>query len=531
VKEATTTNDVIVVTMALSSTDHSHRGHSDLFNNTGEKDVGEDDDYYRSFEGYPARYDNEEIRTLFRSSKQSEIDSVVKPIRFDSSKGSGQQPISFPLAREENSSSCVLVLDESDNSLLCSSMSYLPGQVELITLRSLDNGNKLQTIHAPYGTTAVMDKIDENSFVSGGHQRHLMVWCRSGKGEPFKSVKTIDHNKSTVTCLLVLCHWHRKEECRSEDSRSNDSDVKVTYLASGSGDETVKLWRLSDEKCLSILKGHKGEVTTLCEIPSNHYNEEDTGLPVSILASGSEDKTIKLWDLDREVCIRTLEGHQDGLRCIILLKKRRVLVSCSSDPTIRFWTTNNSTSMKIIPAHRCSIMGVGELIEDEVLVSVSYADGYKLWNMEGDCLYRIPSGNISGLTITPEGFVCRYFHQDLLYWKRYNYKKKQERGRERKKRADNHHHRSQFVHLKQQLRLKKIERQLQQKAKELATLEVGLKDRELKLARQEEHNDGKLSMTSLRRPALPLELLLSPLKRRKARSSSERNKECPIPCN
>jgi WD40 repeat protein len=59
------------------------------------------------------------------------------------------------------------------------------------------------------------------------------------------------------------------------------------YLASGSNDKDVKLWSM--ESCMEIksLIGHQSNVTSVAFSPDNEY-----------LVSGSEDKTIKLWSVE-----------------------------------------------------------------------------------------------------------------------------------------------------------------------------------------------------------------------------------------
>ena len=57
-------------------------------------------------------------------------------------------------------------------------------------------------------------------------------------------------------------------------------------LASGSGDKTIKLWDVATGKEQATLKGHTDWVTSVAFSPDG-----------KTLASGSEDKTIKLWDV------------------------------------------------------------------------------------------------------------------------------------------------------------------------------------------------------------------------------------------
>jgi WD40 repeat protein len=58
------------------------------------------------------------------------------------------------------------------------------------------------------------------------------------------------------------------------------------YLASGSRDKTVKLWSVESQKEVTTLQGHRYSVTSVAFSPDGKY-----------LASGSQDKTVKLWSI------------------------------------------------------------------------------------------------------------------------------------------------------------------------------------------------------------------------------------------
>jgi WD40 repeat protein len=74
-----------------------------------------------------------------------------------------------------------------------------------------------------------------------------------------------------------------------------------TYLlASGSSDNTVKLWDKKNDQ-LRSLTGHNGEIYEVA-FDSN-----------GLLASGSADRTIKLRDKNSGNLLRTLTGHDDGV--------------------------------------------------------------------------------------------------------------------------------------------------------------------------------------------------------------------------
>ena len=66
------------------------------------------------------------------------------------------------------------------------------------------------------------------------------------------------------------------------------------YLASGSMDKTVKIWRLHGKSLVATFEGHKKSVYSLLSI--KHKD-------MMLLASGSDDGEVKIWDLNEERCI------------------------------------------------------------------------------------------------------------------------------------------------------------------------------------------------------------------------------------
>ena len=103
-------------------------------------------------------------------------------------------------------------------------------------------------------------------------------------------------------------------------------------LASGSRDKTIKLWDVATGSVLRTLSGHTGRVNSVAFSPDG-----------KILASGSADSTIKLWDAATGGELRTLSGHTRSVLSVAFSPDGRLLASGSEDKTIKLWNVGRYT--------------------------------------------------------------------------------------------------------------------------------------------------------------------------------------------
>lgn len=108
-------------------------------------------------------------------------------------------------------------------------------------------------------------------------------------------------------------------------------------------------------------RGHEHTIEVVAFAPIVAYTaiRELGGLPDkdrtkrsgTYLATGSRDKTIKIWDTQSGQMIRSLAGHDNWVRALVFHPTGKFLLSASDDYTIRVWELSTGRCVKTVQAH------------------------------------------------------------------------------------------------------------------------------------------------------------------------------------
>ena len=128
-------------------------------------------------------------------------------------------------------------------------------------------------------------------------------------------------------------------------------------LASGSFDKTIKLWDTSTGECLQTLQGHTDRIKSVSISQNN-----------KMVASGSDDTTVKIWDISTGKCLQTLQEHESLIRSVVFNQESTIVVSGSYDGTIKIWEISTGECLKTLsnkPYANMNITGVKGLTAAE----------------------------------------------------------------------------------------------------------------------------------------------------------------------
>jgi len=192
-------------------------------------------------------------------------------------------------------------------------------------------------------------------------------------------------------------------------------DAKGETLISGHQDGQIRLWSLATGTCVSTLQGHTSPVSAIALLPQGM---ERTGsdrlphlLPTSarngqLLASSSDDRTIKLWDLKRGECLQTLWGHQGCVQSLAVSPDGSLLASGSHDHTIKFWEWRSGECLQTLEGHMHRVKSVAFSPQGLLLASGSDDHTVKLWEMQTGVCLRTLEGHqdwVLSVAFSPDG--------------------------------------------------------------------------------------------------------------------------------
>jgi len=166
-------------------------------------------------------------------------------------------------------------------------------------------------------------------------------------------------------------------------------------LASGSRDRTVKLWDACSGKALRSLDGHTNVVTAVAFAPDG-----------TMLASGSWDCMVKLWDAGLGKAWRTLEGHTDGVTAVAFAPDGMMLASGSRDRTVKLWDAGSGKALRTLEGHTDVVTAVAFAPDSMTLASGSSDRTIKLWDADLGKVRRTLEGHtdvVTAVAFAPDG--------------------------------------------------------------------------------------------------------------------------------
>ena len=252
------------------------------------------------------------------------------------------------------------------------SISFSPNG-QMLATASFDHTVRLWSLHAEdfqisrHKTLARHENLvwsvtfspDSLICASAGDDQCVRLW-RTDTGELTRTLH--GHNNRVWTVAF------------SPDGRS---------VVSGSDDQTLRFWDVATGRSMHILEGYSNQIWAL------DYHAEN-----GLLAAAGDDNQIYLredseGDLDGSAFRKLLSGHSDRVRSVAFSSDSSVLVSGSDDQTVRIWDVNTGALTTSLYGHTSRVWSVAVSPDDKVIASGSEDNTIRLWRVQSGRCFRI----------------------------------------------------------------------------------------------------------------------------------------------
>jgi pleiotropic regulator 1 len=175
---------------------------------------------------------------------------------------------------------------------------------------------------------------------------------------------------------LVIPEWHAPWKLMRVISghtgwvRSVDVDPTNEWFATGSADRTVKIWDLATGKLKLTLTGNVHSVRGISISKRHPY-----------MFTVGEDKTVRCWDLEQNKVIRYYHGHLSGVHACDIHPSIDVLVTGGRDSTARVWDIRTKTCVFVLGGHTHTVGTVKCQSAEPQIITGSHDSTVRLWDL------------------------------------------------------------------------------------------------------------------------------------------------------
>lgn len=241
-------------------------------------------------------------------------------------------------------------------------------------------------------STAIAEELTDAIVAS---EPHVGVKYRKGVSRLVQSIaaKLTEEYREDVP-FQAFCHTDSQPLPITNIAATKQGD----RVASGSYDRTCKIWDSSTARVLASLEDHSEVVYAVAFNPLGNR-----------VVTGSFDTTAKLWDADTGQCLETLAGHSAELMCVAFAPTNDAVATCSNDCLVKIWDAETGDELGPLKGHEAEIMGVTFDHTGATLLTSSFDGTARLWDLKNGSCVRVFKGHEKELTcsdLARSGTLC-----------------------------------------------------------------------------------------------------------------------------
>ena len=156
----------------------------------------------------------------------------------------------------------------------------------------------------------------------------------------------------------------------------------------------MPIWSVAQRRVVQELEGHEERVACVA------FSVD------GILATGSADNTVRLWDVDSGQQIAILGEHDMTVHAVSFSPDGMTLASCAGDGTIKLWDVATHSAGATLEGHTNSVVSIAFSADGKTLASASWDGTVKLWDLQTRVEFATlkgHSGHVSHLAFFPNG--------------------------------------------------------------------------------------------------------------------------------
>ncbi|MGL5083748.1 MAG: eIF2A-related protein [Microcoleaceae cyanobacterium] len=277
-------------------------------------------------------------------------------------------------------------------------------------------GTVLQSLQA-HGerVSAVRFSPEGESFVTVGYDNKVRIWAIQGQSQPAKDQQKrfgIDvlpspqplSEPSEFSPFSLAQSWNAHHDSVLSVSFSPDGKV----LATGSKDKTIKLWN-REGQLIRTLTGNQGWVNGLDFSPNGQT-----------IASASDDGTVKLWSIQGKL-LKTIAAHDAYVLGVSFSPDGHTIASAGYDNTVKLWSRNGMLLKTLLKGSSDSVASVVFSPDSKLVASGSYDGQVRLWSRHDGTLLKTLIGHkngVMGLSFSPDSKMLASASRDktVILW-------------------------------------------------------------------------------------------------------------------
>jgi WD40 repeat protein len=185
------------------------------------------------------------------------------------------------------------------------------------------------------------------------------------------------------------------------------------WVASAGTDRTVRVWRATDQQDAAVHHGHTGLVYEVAFAPSGRRL---ASLSRTTQYLGRGDGTVRVWDVDPRATLPVLRGHTSYVYPVAFSPDGRWIASGSWDKTVRLWDAATGEPCAVLP-HSGFVLSLAFTPDSRRLVTGSFGeDQLRIWDVATARVHKEipgPGQFFRFLTVSPDGKRVAAFVDDM----------------------------------------------------------------------------------------------------------------------